>query len=414
MAITEVRPFIFNLETTKIELHFSKEEYNKFSADEKKRLHSGFLFSGKSKCWVSRAKEPNLYRAKEIAKTLGFIEEQREGERLSYAEQLAQRTERAENRADCFETYASNAENRAEALQKPLNDRHGDIAFFTQPIIPGHSGSQSFARYREKLFARYERGFEEYRKSDYFKSRAETARITASMEKLNDKGYLDRRIKECRKEIRSREKNILQYEKYLARLENGEEVRLWNGNPVTEQVVIDWLNRELELTEVAQDKEGYLLNQLDMLGGVEFNSGNVGVGCVVSLKRFGEVEVIGKGKQNITYVILTGGAKGLSGKAAYAEIQSIVRAEAEREVHPFKKGDTFTASIRTYAKDFSCTKSQKVFEIIKISETTIQLTAQGETGKTITRKPRKTYDGSWAFSINQDSGNTFYKRAECE
>lgn len=55
---------------------------------------------------------------------------------------------------------------------------HGDIAFFTQPIIAGHAGSQAFARRREKIFAQYEKGFEEYRKSGYFRDRARIARET--------------------------------------------------------------------------------------------------------------------------------------------------------------------------------------------------------------------------------------------
>lgn len=276
MSVTEkLRFYIFNLETTKIELHFDKEEYNSFSDEQKKRLKGAFLFSGKNKCWVSRAKEPNLYRAKEVAKSFGFVEEKREGERISFAEQLERKAERAEKRAERYEGYAENAEARAQGLQKPLNDMRGDIAFFTQPIITGHSGSQSFARQREKMFERYRKGFEEYRKSEYFKSRANTARDTTSMDKFNDKGYLDRRIKECQKEIRQHEKNLVTYENTLYKIENGECPSKWDGTAYTAEEVTNWLNRELELIAVAQDKEGFFHNCMDELGGVAFHKASI-------------------------------------------------------------------------------------------------------------------------------------------
>lgn len=170
--------YIFNLETTKIELHFDKADYAALSDGQKQEIKSAFLWSNRNRCWVSRAKEPNLYRAKQVAKKLGFTSEQREGERLTYGEQLERQSARAEARADRYEGYADNAVGRAEQLQEPLNKMRGDIASFTQPNI-NSSGGRSFTNYRNRLYERYEKGFEEYRKSDYFKERAQTARETA-------------------------------------------------------------------------------------------------------------------------------------------------------------------------------------------------------------------------------------------
>ncbi len=92
----ENRAYIFNLETTKIELHFEKSEYNALTDEQRSKLKSAFLWSRSGSCWVSRAKEPNLWRAKQVAKELGFTEEQRNGERLTYAEQVERQSERAE------------------------------------------------------------------------------------------------------------------------------------------------------------------------------------------------------------------------------------------------------------------------------------------------------------------------------
>ena len=95
--------YIFNLETTKMELHFEKPEYDALTDAQKSLLKSNFLWSRVGRCWVSRCKEPNLYRAKAAARELGFTEEVRQGERLSYGEQVEQRTERAEARADRYD-----------------------------------------------------------------------------------------------------------------------------------------------------------------------------------------------------------------------------------------------------------------------------------------------------------------------
>ena len=101
-----MRQYIFNLETTKIELHFEKSEYNALTAEQKADLKSSFLWSRSRGCWVSRAKEPNLAWAKRIAAKLGFTEEQRQGERLSFSEQVERQAERAERRAERYEQYA--------------------------------------------------------------------------------------------------------------------------------------------------------------------------------------------------------------------------------------------------------------------------------------------------------------------
>ena len=224
--------YIFNLETTKIELHFEKSEYANLTDEQKRELKGAFLWSKSGRCWVSRAKEPHLYRATEVAAKLGCSEEQREGERLTYAEQLERQAERAEARADRYEEYAESAAGRAERLQKPIANMRGDISFFTQPNINSSAG-RTFKNQRERMFQQYERGFEEYRKSSYFKDRADTARGTATQAQFDNPAYLDRRIKDCKKEVRDREKNIIYYEEILFAIENGEEKKWRNGEVVT-------------------------------------------------------------------------------------------------------------------------------------------------------------------------------------
>lgn len=408
----ENRHYIFNLETTKIELHFDKAEYDALSDAQKQEIKSAFLWSNRGKCWVSRAKEPNLWRAKQVASKLGFTAEQREGERLTFAEQLERQAERAEARAERYEQYAENAEKRGDQLQKPLQSMHGDIAFFTQPNINSSAG-RAFTNYRERLFARYDRGFEEYRKSSYFKDRAETARGTATQAQYSDPAYLDRRIKECKKEIRDRRKNADRYEKALTDIENGVERKKYSGEVITAAEVTSLLERELELIEKAMDKQAYLENCLDDLGGIRFSKENIKVGYIVSLKNIDQAEIIGTGPKNVGYKILTGGAAGMTLTAAYAEIKEVIKAEERKpDPHPFQVGERFTAVSRDYSGGFHDVKTTEiVFEIIKASDTTIRLKPVGTDGKAITRKPVKTYSGQWRFSIDDSYGNTFYKAA---
>jgi len=409
-GMMSIKKYIFNLETTKIELHFDKSEYDALTEKQKAELKSAFLYT-KDKRWVSRAKEPNLYRPRRIANELGFTEEQREGERISYAEQLGRQADRAEERADRYEQYAENADKRGAQLQKPIDAMRGDTAFFTQPIIAGHAGSRAFANRRVKMFAKYERGFEEYRKSEYFKGRAQTARETAEAGKFKDKAYIDRRIKECKKEIRKRTSNIIRFEEILLALENGEQKKKYNNEPYTVEEVTGWLENEMELIEKAMDKQAYLENCLDELGGVQFSKDNIKVGYIVRLDRWDDVEIISTGPQNVIYKILTGGAAGMTLKAAYAEIKEVIKAAESIKKHPFKVGEQFTATRYTYPDEnsFKSIMTEVVYEIIKASDTTIQLRAIGTNEKPITRNPSIGYNDNWAFSIDDRNGNTFYK-----
>lgn len=405
--MTESRAYIFNLETTKIELHFEKAEYDELSAEQKQELKSNFLWSNRGKCWVSRAKEPNLWRAIRVAKSLGFTEEQREGERLTFAEQVERQSERAEARAERYESYSENAEKRAESLQKPINDMHGDIAFFTQPNINTSAG-RAFTRRREKMWEQYTNGFEEYRKSSYFKEKAATARNTAEQAQYRDPAYLDRRIKECKKEIEKRNKNALYYEEMIQAIERGEIRKRFSGEIITADEARGWYEKELELIEVAIDKQAYLENCLEELGGVKFNRDNIKPGYIVKIQRWGLCEIISTGPQNVTYKVM-GSRGGFALKAAYAEIVEVVEArEREKAAQPFKVGERFTARIFENGK-----RAEAVYEIVKVTSSTIQLKRENSDEKPLTRKPKvvDTANGKkWKFLL--DDYNCFYKEAQ--
>lgn len=55
--------------------------------------------------------------------------------------------------------------------------------------------------------------------------------------KYRDVAYLDRRIKECKSEIRARKKNTIHYEEILSAIENGEKKSRVDGTPITVEMV---------------------------------------------------------------------------------------------------------------------------------------------------------------------------------
>jgi hypothetical protein len=369
MITNTERTYIFNRETGKIELHFDKAEYQALPEADKKLIKSNFLFSRYSSAWVSRTKEPNLYRAKQVAAKLGFTQEQRTGERLSFAEQVERQVDRAKARADRFNGYAQNADRRAEGLQKEFNSYRGDIAFFTQPIIAGHSGSQAFARRRQRIYDRYDKGFEEYRKSAYFRDRAATAQEIADMRKFKNPVYLDNRIKECKANIRKMEKNIVHYEEILFSLENHTEDKPSTYFDLyTIEQVNGWLENQLERIEAEIDKQGYMENCLEEIGGNQFSQENIKPGYIVKMRRWGRCEIITAGPVNVTFKILDGGAAGGCLTEAYAAIAEITTKKDLPQIeNPFIVGDIVCA----YNADQS--RIIKAYQVIKVTKTGVKI-----------------------------------------
>lgn len=403
--------YIFNEETQKLELHFKKEDYMALSEELKKEIHSNFLFSRKSNAWVSRAKFPNLWRAEEIAKKLGLADGGKVGKTLSFAEQMERKAERAEARAARYDEKSGKAVERAEILQKPISDMHGDIAFFTQPNINTSAG-RAFTRKREKMWSAWEKGYEEFKKSEYFEERAAIARETAKQTKPTDKGFIIRRINDAEKTIRAQKKNLESYYSKLEKIKQGEVLkRFGSDNPITTEEVQGWIEKSEQIMENAISKSIYYHECLEAVGGVSFSKENIKVGYIVDLDRWGKCRVVGLGQKNISYEILTGGASGMCGKANYAEIKSIISTEIQIEPHPFKVGEVYTIKVWWESQYID-----KAYTVIKVTEE--KVTLKSGTDRAITRKARKIRDRSsengytWALDIVNGMHGTVYKRDE--
>ena len=208
--------FIENLETEKIELHFDKSEYLDLSDDLKKEIKSVCLFSKSRQAWVSRSKH-NHYRAKSLASRLGLEDHGKEGESLSFAEQQERKQERAARRADRYSELSDKATARGEAYQQEFKECATDWSWLTQPIMAGHAGSQRFGRQRDRVIKKYEKGFEEFKKANYYADKEATANQTAEAPELKNPQFLQRRIEENRaivKKINKRMEPITRAIKY--------------------------------------------------------------------------------------------------------------------------------------------------------------------------------------------------------
>ena len=411
-----MKNYILNLETNHIELHFEKAEYVALSASQKAALKKAYLWSSKASAWVSRSTQ-NHYWAIEVAKKLGFEDGGKTGERLSYAEQLEVKKEKAEARAERFEQYSENAEKRAEILQSDFNKYRKDWSWLTQPIISGHAGSRAFGNHRAKVMARYDRGFEEYQKSEYYQDRAATARATADNIKLKDKVYLDKKIKECNKTLKMYQEHIVKYEEALYKIQQGQELRNRSGELLTEDYIEQCIADRLEKYEWEYDKLEFFQKCLDDLGGIQFSNGNVKVGYIVNMKRWGRCEILSAGPVNVTFKILDGGAAGGVLTDPYAAITEIIQAkEATTKIqNPFRVGDILTKNRPADGSIF------RAYQVVKTTETGVKIqqiaveNAKPIPDKFVEQKPTQkkivkskysefvgVYDGDWQLHKYQE------------
>lgn len=324
--------FIRNMETGKLELHFAKETYLALDSDAKKRIKSAFLWGRNSGCWISRCKEPNLYHAQQVAESLGLFDAGKTGERMSFADQMARKAERAERRADRYESRAEAAEKHGNELQAPINHMHGDIAFFTQPNITTSAG-RAFTRRREKMWASFERGFDEFRKSEYWQNRAKAARATASQNELQNKGFIMRRIRERESDLRKLKKSVEEYEGYIITLDKGETPHdafgweIKRPRKALESQIEIWLDR----IEVKLDELGFYQDYLDALGGITFSRDSFKKGDLIRISRWKTpVRFLRGGSKNFTYEFTEPHMKlacgqQMQGQAAYAEIVEVIK-----------------------------------------------------------------------------------------
>lgn len=399
----------YKKDLSKLVISFDKDWYLSLDEEYKKSIKSNFLFSRRTGSWVSRAKFPNLHYAERTAIQLGLVKLDADGEVMSFEDQMKKKADKAERRAERYQQYADNAEQRGEALQSHYREASKDISFVTQPNINSSSG-RAFTNYRNRLLAAYDKGFEEFKKSDYYKDKAATALVTAEETKPTDKAFIERRLRECNKTISAHRKYLDQYNSFMERINNGEQVKKVGGSLMTLEDVEEAISRSDEILDRELSKVSYYLKCLEDVGGFIFSKDNIKKGYLVEHSRWGKCYVGGTGPKNFTYVIAEGGAKGMGGTSPYSEIKQILSTEVEMIKHPFKVGEKYSCQVWSEAE---YRYIEKEFTVTKVTDERVTLKSGND--RAVSKKPKRFLDSSsktgyrWRICISDNLYGTIYR-----
>lgn len=194
-----------NLETGKLHLNFTKEEYQALSQEVRKDIKSYFLFSRTYSAWVSKAKDM-LSTPKRIAQKAGLTEGESIGEYKAFEERLLEKSEKAENRAERFEALSTKFEEQSTNTFNRAFDMVQVIPA-GQPILVGHHSEKAHRGLLNKHDNTMRKGFELEKKAEYYADRASSSKVYGDTSRLKDVAYLGTRIKENKAIINRIERN---------------------------------------------------------------------------------------------------------------------------------------------------------------------------------------------------------------
>ncbi|MCO5250959.1 MAG: DUF3560 domain-containing protein [Candidatus Kapabacteria bacterium] len=234
----------------KVELHLpGKEFYQKLPNEVKSDIKRGFLWSNYSGAWVSRSKGGYVPYSMSKYK----IKYQGKEELNSFEEQLEAKIQRAERKADKYSGYSENAKKRAESLQSEFNKLRKDWAWITQPNVNTSSG-RAFAKQRDRVVARHEKGYAEINKAEYFKEKARKLNISATQKELSSLSYLENRLKENFKIM----KNAKEFEQWYDDL-------IESGEPIDDETLMRIDGRMNHIQLASEKYEFYSKHYYDLI-----------------------------------------------------------------------------------------------------------------------------------------------------
>lgn len=155
---------------------------------------NGFRWSRRQGIWYAKEQPWRVTLLNEIAEYGGEV-----GEKLSFAEKMDRKVERAEYRAERFGTKAEKAEQTAEDLATRARDM-ASIIPLGQPILVGHYSEGRDRRYRAKIDNTFRKAFETSGKADYYAQRAKAASEFRS--RTFNPGTVQRKIKDLEASVR--------------------------------------------------------------------------------------------------------------------------------------------------------------------------------------------------------------------
>jgi hypothetical protein len=238
--MTANRYFVHDLESDKLHIFTGgKADWLTIPEADRDQIKRACLWSGSRGCWVSRALAHRFW-ARDVLLRNGFEDRGTTGAKLTFAEKVEAREQRAEERADRMADRADRA--RAEADGR-FGAAHAiaDVIPLGQPILVGHHSEARHRRDLAKIDNHMRAGVEAMDRAKHYQQRAAAARETAEGKQYRDPGFLGRRISEQEAE-----------ERLLRRRLDGEG-RLDPTQPISEE----YRARLTELLEDCRDKLGF-------------------------------------------------------------------------------------------------------------------------------------------------------------
>ncbi len=209
MNATETRYYIRDLESDKLHLYtHSKADWLSIPQEKRDEIKRNCLWSSKRNCWISRARtQTALIYMREILLDLAFQDAGEQGSRLSFAEQIEAKQERAADRAERFHNRADRANANSQQLSNTAQ-KMAEIIPMGQPILVGHHSEKSDRNFRGRIANKFEKAFKEQDKAKHYEYRAEVAERIAGGAEYQNPAFLYRRIEEVKAEIRHHQSRL--------------------------------------------------------------------------------------------------------------------------------------------------------------------------------------------------------------
>lgn len=165
---------------------------------------NGFRWSRHQEVWYGKDTE----KRREIAKEVTGIEEPIIIEKLSYAEQMELKKERAKGKIEYCQDKALQNQEKAEEIYN-IAKKKASVIPFGQPILVGHHSEGRDRRYRAGIERTYSKSFETLDKANYYNQKAEASQNF--LNSLESARTTHNRIVKLETELRKLEKNKKNY-----------------------------------------------------------------------------------------------------------------------------------------------------------------------------------------------------------
>jgi hypothetical protein len=148
--------------------------------------------------------------------------------RLSFADQVEARSERKIEKAERYDGYSENAEDRATASSQAAHEI-GRYIPMGQPILVGHHSEKRHRRDLNRIDSNMRKSIEETKKAEYFSDKSTNLERDAKRI-IEDRSYIMNRIEEEEAYLRRLQKHSASYSDYTARVnETQEKIDHWKS-----------------------------------------------------------------------------------------------------------------------------------------------------------------------------------------